>query len=140
MEKPIEQKRILILIEDDTALRQVFTTYLEHQFQVLSAATGEEGLMLILTTDTVDLVITDFDLKGPMDGLDMMQAMQKKHLGTPIILCTGSILNPKSKLQETRLCEALLMPCLTLVHKPFKLAALNQVIETLLRNKERALP
>jgi len=131
MENSNGQERVVVVIEDDNAIRSVFQKYLEHQFRVLLASTGEEGITLISGAITIDLLITDFDLKGPLDGLDMMRAMRKKNPVTPIILCTGS------PVQESRIREALSIPGMVLISKPFNLEEFDHTIKILPIAKKR---
>jgi DNA-binding NtrC family response regulator len=118
-------KRIVVVIEDDQAIRKAFQVYLQQFFQVHLASTGEEGVKLISSQAVIDLLITDFDLRGPFDGLDMIRTMKKKHPNASIILCTGS---PS---EVSRIGQALAIPGIVLLAKPFKLEELDHAIQIL---------
>lgn len=53
------------------------------------AASGEEALDVLSRNDPFDLLITDIQLLGPVDGLDIARAARGKAPGMPIIFTTG---------------------------------------------------
>jgi CheY-like chemotaxis protein len=55
-------------------------------YKVITAMDGEQGLERILT-DRPDLVILDLNMPK-MDGLEVLVALQERHIATPVILTT----------------------------------------------------
>lgn len=131
MKEKSRQKRVALVIEDSEVLRFLFKSRLEAQFEVLSASTAEEGLRLISSTFAIDLLITDFDLSGKLDGLDMIRAMRRKNSAAPIVLCTAN------NFLAVRIQEALSSPSTILLSKPVEPAAFDLAIQTLLKVKRR---
>jgi len=82
----------ILLIDDDESLRRVTEYNLsEAGFDVIPSASGREGIDLFKKNDP-DLVITDVKL-GDMDGLEVLAAIKRESLETPVIVITafGSI-------------------------------------------------
>lgn len=67
----------ILIIEDETSIRNVVRTYLEQEgFQVLCTDNGPEGLELALT-QPLDLVILDLMLPG-MDGMELTARLRQE--------------------------------------------------------------
>jgi DNA-binding NtrC family response regulator len=82
----------ILLIDDDASLRRVTEYNLsEKGFDVITAASGKEGLALF-ETHSPDLVVTDVKL-GDMNGLDILSRVKAESSDTPVIVMTafGSI-------------------------------------------------
>jgi len=67
-------KKILV-IDDVTANRDIFSTLLEEQFEVLEAGDGLEGLE-IAENELPDLIFMDLSMPG-MGGLEMISQLRK---------------------------------------------------------------
>jgi CheY-like chemotaxis protein len=81
-----EKKRIL-LVEDDDMLREITTLILRKcQFDVVEAINGFEALQLF--DNTIDLVLTDI-IMPKMDGIELIQELQKKDPNLKCIAITG---------------------------------------------------
>ncbi len=64
------QPRTICSIDDESPLREVVRRYLEHDgFRVVEAATGKQGLELLLL-HPIDLILLDIMLPG-IDGFDL---------------------------------------------------------------------
>jgi two-component system NtrC family response regulator len=83
---------MILLIDDDQSLRRVTEYNLAAKgFQVMTAASGREGLHQF-KAQAPDLVVTDVKL-GDMSGLDILSTVKKEAPDTPVIVMTafGSI-------------------------------------------------
>jgi len=78
----------ILLIDDDDSLRRV-TEYnlVAAGFDVVTAASGKEGLEGFSEYEP-DLVVTDVEL-GDMNGLELMTEFKKKNPDTPVIVITA---------------------------------------------------
>jgi DNA-binding NtrC family response regulator len=86
--RQIEQSMKILIIDDEEVLRDVLHAVLSREgFDVLLAATGEEGLGL-LETDEVDLVILDMMLPG-MDGRETLRHVKEINPTVPVIVITA---------------------------------------------------
>jgi CheY-like chemotaxis protein len=68
----------VLLVEDEILLSDVVAEELEAAgYQVLTALTGEEALMLLEAQDSVDLLLTDVRLPGGVDGWQVAAAARR---------------------------------------------------------------
>ncbi len=85
MEKPV-----ILYVDDDHELLQAFKIGLEDRgYTILGAESGDEAL-LILKTNTPDLIIADLRMQ-PMNGFDLFQNVRKnaKHAKIPFFFLTA---------------------------------------------------
>ena len=96
----------ILLVEDETLLRQSMQKFLERQgFQVLTSGNGEEALLFI---DEANLILTD--MKMPRgNGLTVIDA-NRKSKNKPIIVMTG--------FTDSTTEELLAMGVYDILHKP----------------------
>ncbi len=78
----------ILVVDDDPALRRLMQFNLtEQDFDVIVAATGEEGLR-ILAEQNIDVALTDLNLPD-IAGIDLVRQSKEKSPGTEIIVITG---------------------------------------------------
>jgi two-component system OmpR family response regulator len=83
----MEPLRVL-LVEDDDDNRELMAEVLASSgCEVLSAATGQEGLKT-LSEHSVDVVVTDIGMPG-MGGLEMARAAKAIAPRVPVVVVTG---------------------------------------------------
>lgn len=115
---------VLLVVEDDNALRESLCDLLRlnYDFLLLSARTGSEALELIAGNSLIDLLITDFDLSGSYDGLDVARAIREKFPNASIVLMTSK------QGGDRRVSEFLSIPNTLFLEKPFKFDSLERAI------------
>lgn len=106
--------RTILLVEDNDDIRIIATIALEHggRFDVLSAASGEEALLLA-EQHRVDLVLLDVMMPG-MDGTETFAALRELDAtrDTPIVFLTA-------KAQPTEVQRLLELGAKDVLTKPF---------------------
>jgi len=87
----MKDKKVLLVIEDDAALRNALRDYLKAEgFLVCEAENGEDGFQAALR-DLPDLILLDI-LLPKMDGMTMMKKLRQENewgKKVPIILLTN---------------------------------------------------
>ena len=74
----------ILVVDDDAAIRDSLKMTLEYDgYDVMQAATGEEGVKLI-EREAPDLVFLDVKMPG-MDGLEVLQKVRHLAEVTPIV-------------------------------------------------------
>ncbi len=109
---------VILVVEDEEKLRRVIELQLRGAgFEVLTAATAEQGLQL---ADRADLVLTDVRLPG-MSGLELMAALKRQNSVAPVIVMTafGTVENA---------VEAMKAGAADYLPKPFSLDHLMTVV------------
>jgi len=85
----IEGSRTLLIIDDDTIVRQSVVAYLEDSgFEVHECADGPSGLVAFRDIEP-DLVLTDLRMPG-MDGLQVLREIHEESPDAPVIVISGA--------------------------------------------------
>lgn len=84
----------VLVIDDDPSMLQLAKYWLEKEgYEVVTAATGEQGLQLIRQR-SFDVALTDFQLPD-FDGLEMVKRIASGSDNTQIIMITGYGADPR---------------------------------------------
>jgi DNA-binding NtrC family response regulator len=90
MEKPENQTTILI-VEDEVIIRMSSVAMLEDAgFGILEAGNSAEALQLLLEHKEIDVLMTDVRLPGEMDGLDLVDRVQRFHPAIRSLVVSGN--------------------------------------------------
>ncbi len=78
--------RRVLVVDDDPSVRALLRRVVRQEgYTCIDAASVEEALGLV---DDIDVVVADLQL-GDLTGIDLLQALRKRHLDHPFILLTG---------------------------------------------------
>jgi len=115
----------ILIVEDDAAIRRGVSDALTFAgYDVLTAATGREGMELGVQGNW-DLMLLDLLLPGP-GGLEILQEVRAVRLAAPVIILTA-------RGEETDRVEGLEMGADDYVVKPFSVRELLARVEAVLR-------
>ena len=79
----------LLLVEDEFLIRMTLAEILADEgFEILEAASGAEAVSL-LEASVPDLVLTDLNLPGGMDGFDVARAARARAGDIPVLFTSG---------------------------------------------------
>jgi CheY-like chemotaxis protein len=79
----------VLLVEDESALRELTRTILEEAgYTVLEAAGGEQALRLVRDTPNIDLLLTDVVMPG-LGGKQLASRMQAAYQGLKVLYMSG---------------------------------------------------
>ena len=110
----------VLLVEDHADTRQMYAEFLGIEFEVITAANGEDALKRI-RTDVPHLIVTDLSLPG-MDGFELITRVRRDaNLRTiPIICLSGYGGHEHEQRARAAGCDRILQkPCM-----PDELAAI----------------
>jgi len=80
----------VLLVEDEVLISHLVAEYLcEHGFSVQEAATADEALRYIDNGGRVDVMFTDINLPGAMNGAELAQWARKRRPELPIVYASG---------------------------------------------------
>jgi two-component system CheB/CheR fusion protein len=124
----------ILVVEDDPDIRQLLQTFLAGEgYHVLTAADGDKALNLVATNIQPDLIVTDYNLPGQMDGVALIGSLRRQcKTELPAIVITGDI-------SSKTLCDIAAHGCMQL-NKPMKLNELISAIQTLLAAPAPVVP
>jgi two-component system, response regulator PdtaR len=80
----------ILIVEDDVLTNEYLEFILQHAgYEVISAMSADEATALLEARDDVQLIVTDINLPGSMNGLKLAAAVKARRLEMNIIIVTG---------------------------------------------------
>jgi len=78
----------VLVVEDEVLIRMVISAYLRDcGYQVIEAVNAEEAIAVLQQTDlTIDVVLSDLEMPGSMDGFGLSQWVREHRKGLHVIL------------------------------------------------------
>src|SRR3954447_11331316 len=114
--------RVILIVDDDSEVRQVAAEYLECVgFTVREAESGPRALEMLDRGDRIDLLLVDFAMPE-MDGAELLRRVRRLLPGLPALMVTGYVKDGGSR-------DAVEVEVL---RKPFALATLGARVRELL--------
>ncbi len=120
----------VLIVEDEFAIADLLEMALiDEGYRVLTAANGRQGLARLAEGPRPDLVISDY-MMPVLDGAGMLQAMRETeaHRDIPCIVISSM---PEANVRERIDGYA------AFVRKPFRIAAVMQLVESIIRTRQR---
>ena len=80
----------VLVVEDEILIRVLIADELRTEgFSVIEAATADEALSYFQAGVHVDLVLSDVQLPGALNGIDLIQRLRAEAPGLPTVLTSG---------------------------------------------------
>jgi two-component system response regulator AtoC len=115
----------ILIVDDDKSLLEFYTVFLEGEFQVHTAETGEEGLHRLQQED-INVILLDVRLPG-MDGIEVLRQAKAIDENVDVIMVTA--------VKNVRVAvEAIKLGAYDYLVKPFEI---DDVLSLLRRTLER---
>ncbi|WP_209378837.1 response regulator [Pararoseomonas baculiformis] len=90
---PPEERRRILLVDDEALVRSLLAEQLEAAgYAVSVAGSGAAALEMVEQGAAPELLVSDLSMPG-MDGLALIQEMQRRRPGLPAVLLTGFVTN-----------------------------------------------
>jgi CheY-like chemotaxis protein len=126
----------ILVVADETLISDLIVDVLcEHRFEVHAVPDAEAALRYVESGSEVDVLFTDINLPGDMDGSTLAERMRERRPELPIVYCSGRYLPSALRTQ---------VPRLLFVRKPYVPADLCTLLErltaTMHRRRIRLLP
>jgi CheY-like chemotaxis protein len=102
-------RQTILVVDDEVLIRMVISDYLRGcGYRVIEAASGDEALTVLEHLETkVDIVFSDIDMPGSMDGFALSQWLRANRPEIDVILA-GSIRRAASEAAD--LCDSGQLP------------------------------
>ena len=118
----------VLLVEDEGLIRSTLAETLEDAgYTVVEAETGDEAYTL-LDQDEFDVLLTDIQMPGQLDGIDVARRFHERHPTRPVVFMTGRP-DMLSRVGSLSSLEALL-------RKPFRSAQMLTALRRMLVRPE----
>ena len=118
----MDNSLVVLPVEDEVLMHMVAADALEDAgFTVLESASAEEALMLLETRPDVQVLFTDVNMPGALDGLGLAQTVHNRSPEISILIGSGRI----------RPGPAELPPGARFIAKPYAPSALTDAVRAL---------
>jgi CheY-like chemotaxis protein len=88
--KPVPAHTLVLLVEDEVMLRAVLADQLrETGLTVVEAGNADDALAYLNSGGRADLVFSDLEMPGSMNGMDLAHRIHDQDADIPIILTSG---------------------------------------------------
>ncbi len=125
--------KCVLLVEDEGLIRLTLAETLEDAgYTVVEAGTGDEACALLRERPEVDVLLTDIQMPGLADGIDVARSFHALHPNRPVVFMTG---RPDMLSRVGRLA-----PSETLLRKPFGSLQMLAALESLLQQSQQRCP
>jgi len=120
-----------MVVDDSRTIRDMLAQQLEEfHYKVTAVGSGEEALRA-LAADAVDVVITDLQMPGAVDGIGLLERIKEEYEHIEVIIITGYA-------SVDTAIEALRKGAVDYFNKPYRLEELLIGLERIAKNKELA--
>jgi CheY-like chemotaxis protein len=87
---PIEKRASVLLVEDERAICDLAVEALEEQgFEVQAVANAGDALRCLITRPAIDVLFTDVNLPGGMDGAALARRARELRPDLPVVFTSG---------------------------------------------------
>jgi CheY-like chemotaxis protein len=102
---PEDGKPVVLVVEDEVLIRMVISDYLRNcGYKVIEATNADEAMIILRHAEIdVDVVFSDVEMPGSMDGFQLSKWLRANRPGVDVIL-TGSV--PRAADAAAELCES----------------------------------
>jgi DNA-binding NtrC family response regulator len=122
----------ILLVEDDVLVRPISHYLRDCGYKVIEAANADEAVTVLSHKETViDLVFTDIEMPGGLDGFGLARWVREHRPGLDVILA-GTL--PRAVETAKKLCEEGPIP------KPYDAKVVHNHIRRLLASRKAAKP
>lgn len=83
-----EEIKILCVDDEKNVLRSLERLFMDEEYQILTAETGEEGLAILEDEPDIQLIISDYRMPG-MDGVEFLKIANERRPATIRIVLSG---------------------------------------------------
>ncbi len=115
----------VLFVEDESLIRLVTSQALQDEgFEVVEAWNGDEAARLLDSSDGFDVLFTDVQMPGTLDGLDVAMHARRRFPGIPVLVVSGYAPHLIRRLDA-------LEPSVVFIGKPYSLDELLVAIRRL---------
>ncbi|MGZ5920803.1 MAG: ATP-binding response regulator [Rhizomicrobium sp.] len=124
-EQKSEQGEVVLVVEDEPVVRHlVVETLQDLGYRPLEAANGDAALRILLSSQRIDLLITDIGLPG-LNGRQLADAGRAQRGNLKTLFMTGYA--------ETAASRDFLQPGMEIIAKPFTMDVLGHRVQDMLK-------
>jgi CheY-like chemotaxis protein len=81
---------VILVVEDEPLVRLFLTDFLDEAgFKVFEAVNADEAMTILQARPDVQVIISDIEMPGSMNGLELAQAVHERWPGIGIVVTSG---------------------------------------------------
>jgi CheY-like chemotaxis protein len=93
--------RPVLVVEDDSTVLDITSFLLESEgYDVLTAVNATDALLVLVDHPEVALVLTDVNMPGPMDGIDLVRELHRVGNTVRCVVVSGDAVNAMARLGD----------------------------------------
>ena len=121
--------RRVLLVEDEGLIRlMIAETLRDEGFDVVQAENGDEVISLLDRVDSFDVLFTDLQMPGKLDGIDVAVYARNRNPAMPVLVVSG--VDAKRVMSRLNVLE----PPAVFINKPY---SPQEIVETVRRLAQR---
>jgi CheY-like chemotaxis protein len=94
-------KPVVLIVEDEIMVRTVAVEIAyDAGFSVLQAADSDEAIRVLQSRSDIGVVLTDIDMPGTLDGLELAQAIRHRWPSIEVVVTSGKMRPGADELPE----------------------------------------
>lgn len=120
---------VVLVVEDEALIRMCAVDLVENAgFRVVEASNADEAVEIINRGQDIDIIFTDVDMPGSMDGLELVRQLHESQPEVGIIVASGRRMPSRGELPTL----ARFFP------KPYDEARISDALQELATNKKES--
>jgi two-component system, response regulator PdtaR len=85
-----EPRMVILVVEDEPLVRMFLADFLDEAgFKVFEAVNADEAITLLQARPDVQAVLTDIEMPGSMNGLELARVIQDRWPGVGVVVTSG---------------------------------------------------
>ncbi|MGA7324210.1 MAG: response regulator [Rhodomicrobium sp.] len=90
---------IVLIVEDEPLLRMDGADIVaDAGFEVLTAANADQAILILQCRDNIEVVFTDIDMPGAMDGLKLARVIRHRWPPVKFLFTSGYVMTPEQSI------------------------------------------
>ena len=86
------RNQTILVVDDEFLIRFMVSDVLrEAGYHVVEACDGDEGLTMLQSGQTIDLIVTDVRMPGAIDGMELTRRSKALDPSRRVIVCSGHL-------------------------------------------------
>jgi CheY-like chemotaxis protein len=103
----------VLLVDDETLIRELLAEVLRDAgLDVVEARNADEAISLLSSPEKIDILLTDVQMPGKLDGIDLALKARHMHANIPVVILSAYIHHVLERIKD-------IVPAPLLVSKPY---------------------
>lgn len=86
------ERAVVLIVEDEPLVRMLGADVLEEAgFEVVEAFNGDEALQVLEARPDIDVLFTDVNMPGSLDGLDLARVVHARRPDIKLLISSGQV-------------------------------------------------